>query len=748
MGFPRGWLKMLSKLLLLAILPAAVTSRSIAQTAPADVPAVPAQASLRPVEAPLAGFVRVDKNTLGLTLAKQKLLLYDFEFNGDTVPTDKLHLRQISPGVFEITSIAYTVGEWHVRIRDAADYYGLGEHSDVLNHARTVVHNVSLTGPAQHEGAVGSSTSKPVPFFMSTTGYGMWFNVTGDATFDLNASSEADIVVDADAEKLRIVLFTGPEFAKILDAFTAQAGRSVLPPYWAFAPWLGGEFEGEARLQETADRARSLGLPVSVILGEAPTVISGGAPTANSGGAPTAIPGGAATMAPATIKHLHDGSFKVLVPAAPSVNTASPEYAEANASGFFVKLPGGAPYIDHAANGPASLVDFTNARAKLWWQGQLRQTVAGGVDGFESGDAPVFPAETKFNDESDSRVMRNRYAVLENNALEEIVEKDMKGKGALLMRTTTTGANGGLVYNDGGHASFSPEDGLPTVITAGVNAGLSGMPLWMAGLRDHGAGAADAQMLMRWTEYTAFTPVMVMTSKMLPWDWGDAALGVYRRYSMLHMSLFPYRYAAAQEAARTGMPIMQALVLKYQDDEVARQTRNEYLFGPDMLVAPIVDQGTQRTVYLPKGEWLDYWSGKAISGGGVIVADAAVDSIPLYVRSGAILPKIPEDVMTLVPASEGGNPSLKTLDDRRVYELYGSAAATPAAITDFEGRAVVYSGKLLTITGDPAAHVILRWRYQKIASAAVDGVSVKLQADGSGQFIEFDYNKQSKVEWQ
>ena len=82
---------------------------------------------MRPAEPPIDGLVRVDKNTLALALKNQKLLLYDFEFNGDTVPTDKLHLRQISPGVFEITSVAYTAGEWRVRIRDAASYYGLGE---------------------------------------------------------------------------------------------------------------------------------------------------------------------------------------------------------------------------------------------------------------------------------------------------------------------------------------------------------------------------------------------------------------------------------------------------------------------------------------------------------------------------------------------------------------------------------------------------------------------------------------------
>ena len=693
-----------------------------------DVTAAPAQPSLRAAEAPLAGLVRVDKNTLALALAKQKLLLYDFEFNGDAVPTDKLHLRQISPGVFEITSIAYTVGEWRVRIRDAADYYGLGERSDRLNHARTVIHNLLQSGYGKNADARGSSTAKPIPFFMSTTGYGVWFDVTGDATFDLNASSESDIVVDADAEKLRILLFTGPEFPKILDAFTAQAGRSVLPPFWAFAPWFGGDFQSGAQLQEMAGKARSLNLPASVILS------------------------GPATLAPVSIKHLHDAGFKLILPETASVDAKSPGYAEAAASGFFVKSSGGAPFVSKTEKSAGSFVDFTNPRAKLCWQDQLRAAIQAGADGFETSDAePIFPGDAKFNDESDPRIMRNRYAVLQNNALEELIQKEMKGNGTLLIRDTSTGANGlGFLLGGGGIASFSPEDGIAAVVTAGLNSGLSGMPLWTADLGGSRASAApDPALFMRWTEFAAFTPTMETSSdwNALPGDWGEQALAVYRKFSALNMSLFPYRYAAAQQAAKTGLPILRALVLNYQDDVQARQARFEYLFGPDLLVAPIVDQGTQRVVYLPQGEWLDYWTGKPVAGGHAVIADAAIDSTPVYVKQGAILPKIPDDVMTFVPAADKGNKALKTLDDRRVYELYGTSPGSPVSITDFEGRTLVRSADSLSITGEPAAHVILRWRFQKVASATVNGSPAEVKADAAGQFIEFEHPKLSSISW-
>ena len=194
---------------------------------------------VRTPEMPVTGLTRRDADSVALTLpGTAELLLHDFDFNGEPVTTDKIHLRQVAPGVVEITSIAWTVGYWRFSVRDAASYYGMGERFDVLDHAHTVVKNLSV----DNAGVKGSSTYKPIPFYMSTTGYGLWVDTTGDATFDLNAGDREEIAVDVTAAKLRIVLFTGPQFPTILSNFTAQAGRAVLPPYWAFAPWKSRDY--------------------------------------------------------------------------------------------------------------------------------------------------------------------------------------------------------------------------------------------------------------------------------------------------------------------------------------------------------------------------------------------------------------------------------------------------------------------------------------------------------------------------
>jgi alpha-D-xyloside xylohydrolase len=127
--------------------------------------------------------------------------------------------------------------------------------------------------------------------------------------------------------------------------------------------------------------------------------------------------------------------------------------------------------------------------------------------------------------------------------------------------------------------------------------------------------------------------------------------------------------------------------------------------------------------------------------------DVPVDSIALYARAGAVIAKIPEDVMTLVPQSESGNRSVKAMDDRRIYELIDGPGG--AAITDFEGRKVERGANSLKITGDSAAHMIVRWRSTRPSIVTVNGTAAKVETgEGGVAFVEFDHLKESSLAWQ
>jgi len=151
---------------------------------------------------------------------------------------NKLQARQLAEGVSEVTAEAAAVGDWQFAVHDQSSYYGFGERFDRLNHAHTIVKNASRDAPD----AKGALSYQPVPFFMSTRGYGLWVDSYGEVTFDLNVTERYSIVIHVPAKRLRLVLFEGPKFPTILERFTAQAGRQQLPPYWAFAPWKARDY--------------------------------------------------------------------------------------------------------------------------------------------------------------------------------------------------------------------------------------------------------------------------------------------------------------------------------------------------------------------------------------------------------------------------------------------------------------------------------------------------------------------------
>jgi alpha-D-xyloside xylohydrolase len=589
-------------------------------------------------------------------------------------------------------------------------------------------------------------------------------DTTSEATFDFNVTERSRIHVKTYAGALRLVLIQGPRFPLILDRFTALAGRQQLPPYWAFAPWKSRDYHrNQQEVDEDVDRYRALGLPASSILIDSPWATNYNSYDFN----PKQF-----DDVPKMIAHIHGEGYKLILWHTPWIDkrtnrpgeqgfgdkiplTESSNFAEAERNGYFLHRPDGSTYIGDWWKGTGALIDFTNPAAKKWWQGQLDKVIAMGADGFKDDDAEGnFLGDVKFANGQDQRLMRNQYAVDYNHAVAEALSA-RKGKDwVLFQRSGTVGTTGlPLFWSGDNDATFSTENGLPTVVTAGLNAGMSGISLWVSDLGGYNKRSryeGDDVFFARWTEYSALSPGMEVMSAMNlgPWDYGDDALRIFRQYSVLHMSLFPYRYAAAQESARNGLPMMRALALMHQDDADACDAETEYYFGPDLLVAPVLSPVTQRAVYLPEGNWIDYWTGKPVSGRRTVVADAPLDRIPLYVRAGAILPKIPEDVMTLVPREEYQDQTVKSLDDRRVYEIYPGAPLR--ALTDFEGRHLTPGAEpgSLVLTGQ-AARVMLRWRFGGPATVTVNDRSLQpVKAADGGVSVEFEHAGTSRVKWQ
>jgi len=181
-------------------------------------------------------------------------------------------------------------------------------------------------------------------------------------------------------------------------------------------------------------------------------------------------------------------------------------------------------------------------------------------------------------------------------------------------------------------------------LRAALSIGLSGIPFYSHDIGGF-AGQPDAELYVRWAQFGLFSSHSRChgTTPREPWEFGEQAEAIFRRYAKLRYRLLPYIYSTGVQAARTGLPVVRALVLKYSHDPNVRHLDSEYLFGDNFLVAPVLERGARRRmVYLPVGEWVDYWSREVHEGPIWLNYPAPLEILPLFVRRGAIIPMGPD----------------------------------------------------------------------------------------------------------
>lgn len=563
--------------------------------------------------------------------------------------------------------------EYLIRVRDNSDYYGGGERFDALNQKGRILVMASIDRPE----VKGTVSYKPVPWIMSTRGYGLWLDDFAPSTFDLNASDREHVRVEGAGREVRLVLVAGPRFADLLGEYTALTGRPRVPPAWAFAPWRSRDVHrSRADVIEDVERSRELDLPGTVLVIDSPWETGYNNFLLNERQFPDPD---------AMFARVAALGYRPVLWLTPFINSrnavdmegiepgASSNFAEASAGGHLVGDGQGGVMISEWWKGEGGLVDFTDPAAVDWWHGQLALTERWGVAGFKCDDGEGnFIGEAEFHDGSPAATMRNRYAALYLEAAQGYIDERLGGDGVLLARPGYAGTQRfPFAWAGDNAADFSHENGLPTAILAAQTASLSGFAHVGSDIAGY-IGDQSPELFVRWTQFGAMCPLMMthMQTNRAPWDFGEEALEIYREFARLHTRLYPMFAEAAREAEETGMPIVRPMVLAFQDDAVARRHIFQFMVGDSLLAAPLYQPGTHRGVYLPAGEWIDFWSGERHEGPREFEVHAPLHRMPLFVRAGAVLPLLPEDVDTLVETSGGLDSSVTPLDDRRVIEVW------------------------------------------------------------------------------
>jgi len=602
-------------------------------------------------------------------------------------------------------------------------FYGFGETFGSFDQAGKRVNILTFDEP----GTKKNRAYKVSSWFLSTRGYGLHFDSSAECLFDMRASTPNQYTVTNFFASLRFNIVYGPKLTDILSRYTGFTGRPPLPPPWTFGVWISSDIwrsGGEVRYAVTQFRAR--GIPASAFVFDSPWEVAYNDFRFNmvQFGKDAIIDGehfaGFASMAE-MMSFLQSNGLKVICWMAPFVNTVSnrenvpgqnlgkaANYDDAANQGFFVRSSvGGLPLLVPWWKGKGSPIDFTNAAARDWLTGQLKQVVADSkvstrdgnsepaIAGFktddgESGNGPntYIPASAQYADGRTGIEMRNGYCVEYHSAVWNVLGKD----GVLFARSGFVGSHAFPGSWAGDNEPNFGDNGLPSVVTAGQSAAMSGYAIWghdIGGYQDTNFSQSMPNLLMRWTQFGCFSPIMQMhrqvtKEKQYPWRFGDDALNNYRFFANLHLRLFPYIYTYAKIASETGLPIIRPLILLNQEDPNIFGLQHVYHFGNELLVAPIVTlNSNSRDVYLPSGNWIEFWNNSKHKGGtNFHWVNPNQAQFPLFARDGAVIPMLLNEPETLCDSNYVNNPGIKTWDNNLHFLIY------PAGQSGF----IVYDG--------------------------------------------------------
>lgn len=501
-------------------------------------------------------------------------------------------------------------------------------------------------------------TNYPQPTWISSRRYALHMETTAYSVFDFRDADFHEIEVWAVPERLEF--FTAPTFSDLVGALSLRFGRQPALPEWVYNGAIIGLKDGENSFTRL-ETIRDAGVKVSALWCEDWVGLrhtSFGARLfwdwqANEKRYPHLRQ---------KIAALADEGIRFLGYVNPYLCADGELFGEAEQQGFFARDAQGATALVDFGEFDCGVVDFTNPDASAWFAERVigQNMLDFGLSGWMADFGEYLPIDVHLANGVDAKLMHNAWPVLWAEINERAIrDRGMTGEALFFMRAGYTGvqAHCPLLWGGDQSVDFTRHDGLVTVICAALSSGLLGNAYHhsdIGGYTSLFGNVRTPELIMRWTEMAAFTPVMRTHECNRPRDnlqidQDESVLAHFARMTRIYVHLAPYLKSLSQEAVATGLPVQRPLFLHHEDDSATFTIQDSYLYGREMLVAPVWQAGeTERSLYLPAGEqWVHVWSGVTYQGGTEIRVTAPLGQPAIFYRSNSPFAELFSQIATL-----------------------------------------------------------------------------------------------------